>query len=54
MILVAFSILIGLVGTYGFVHSINRKPTDRISFVEWFVSLGVGSFIAASMYSLLH
>jgi hypothetical protein len=54
MILIPFSVLMGLASTFGFARSINRKPDDRVSVVEWFVSAGVGCLTAAAIYSLLH
>lgn len=54
MILIPFLVVIGFASTFGFAHAINRKKTDRISFVEWFVSAGVGCLTAAAIYSLLH
>jgi hypothetical protein len=54
MILIPFSVLMGLVSTFGFAHGINRKPDDHISLVEWLLSVGVGCFVAVAIYSLLH
>ncbi len=54
MILIPLVVLMGFSSTFGFVNSIVRKSGDKASFVEWFVSAGVGCLVAAATYSLLH
>ena len=39
--------------TFGFAHAINREPGDRISWLEWFLSAGVGVLFGACGLALL-
>jgi hypothetical protein len=54
MVIIPFAVVIGCLATVGFVNSIVRKAGEKASFIEWFVSVGVGSCVAAATYSLLH